>query len=127
MEKEEYFDQLMKEAIQATKLEEPSPYFAEAVMQKIETIAKLPSDKPLVIKGGWVFVAAMITGIAVLSFYFNTPDLSLSRLNISKYFTIPEFKIRLSPPVEYSLLCLMLLILIQLPILKAYHNRQFRN
>lgn len=119
-------DKLMKEQ----KLEQPSVDFESIIMAKIE--APVNSEvfvyKPLISKGTWAIVFLIISLILVSVYFGNASDNStlLDTLNIPSFsFDFSNaLDFSFSKPLIYSALALSIMVVLQIPIIKAYHNKQ---
>ena len=112
------------------KLEQPSVDFESVIMAKIN--APVNSEvfvyKPLISNGTWAIVF-LITSLILVSVYFgNTSDSNtlLDTLNIPSFnFDFSNaLDFSFSKPLIYSALALSVMVVLQIPIIKAYHNKQ---
>lgn len=113
-----YKEKQIKKAVTRAGLEQPSRDFVHNVMQNIEEGKKTSVYRPLISGGAWRLIAGVIIGIVLLSF-FTTENGWVVDLSIFSF-----LKTAISPSLWYSVGLILLLILVQIPLLKIYHNRK---
>lgn len=109
----------IKKAVTEAGLEQPSGDFVHNVMQVIEEDKETSVYRPLISGSAWGVIAGVISGIVLLSLLFNTENGWTVDLSMFSF-----LKTAVSPSLCYSIGLILLLILVQVPLLKIYHNRQ---
>lgn len=117
----------IKEAIKKAGLEHPSPDFAINVMQKITASEVTVAYKPIISVTGWIAMAATVLALVVCAFYISDESSLFSWLDsekLSGYFTTEiSDKISLSKNMMYGLFIAAAVILLQIPLLKSWHQK----
>ncbi|UGU15106.1 hypothetical protein LS482_15640 [Sinomicrobium kalidii] len=112
-------EELIRKAVKESGPEKPSPDFVHHVMQRVGGEQEQLPYKPLISGSGWGIIAAVTTGIVLLSLFFTTEwnwTVDLSFLSF--------LKVSVNTSLWFSIGVILLLILVQIPILKIYHNRK---
>lgn len=121
----------IKAAIKKTLLHNPSPDFSARVMQKIKVSEKSTTYTPLISRKGWALVAVAAVFVILGAFYLKTAspvsllkDIELTK--ITRYLTLPDLSgaITLSGNMAYGLGFAAVIILLQIPILKTFHQQR---
>ena len=129
---EQHLDNLAKKVIKDVSIETPTSDFTANVMAQIKSVSIESSIayKPLISKYIWF---AIIGVLVALSFYVMTTSgnneswLSTLEFDLFKNINISESlsEISISKSVVYAIGFLGLMLLIQIPMLKNYHNKLF--
>ena len=127
---DEYYENLVDKVMAESALQKPSADFTSKIMSQVLVIEKTKSIvyKPLISKPVWgVIFGCLIVFIGYVVFGGDkamTSDLSLSALyylEIDNLIPVVEF----SKNTSYAVLIVVLMILIQIPLLKNYHDKRY--
>lgn len=129
---EQHLDKLAEKIIKQSNLESPSLDFTASIMEQIQTIpaGKSITYKPLISKYGWLTIIAVLISISVYLILNSTGNSNWA--NAIDFSVISNNKLTetlsgltISKTSIYAVCLFGLMLYIQIPILKQYHNKQF--
>lgn len=134
MNDDKKLDQLIGKSIRLVSLNAPSEGFEESILEKIQAveIKNKALNKPLISKLTWVFLGAgfvslMVYLIATLdteqSLWFK--DFNYTNVFANRFFETFD-AIQFGSTLFYSVICFFSMLVIQLPFLKHYFDKQLK-
>ncbi|MDT0559283.1 hypothetical protein RM697_11515 [Ichthyenterobacterium sp. W332] len=130
---EQHLDKLAEKVLKTPNLESPSVDFTTNIMNSINALplSKSINYKPLISKYGWLAIIIVLISLSTYIMLNSTGDSTwLKRLDLSSLsntkFTEVVSGFTISKTLIYAIGLLGIMLFIQIPILKQYHNKQFK-